>query len=132
MAYNSDFLTKSEEELMEIIWASEVPLTSVEILKLAKNRSWSGSYIHIMLRSILKKKLIKECGTVRYGTQYARQFEQIVTKEEYAAKLAMSTGIKKGAIAKVAVAMAKETGDEEEVIAQLEEIIKELRDKGEK
>ena len=125
-------LTNSEEDLMEIFWEKKEPLTSVEILELSAERSWNGNYIHKMLRSLLKKDMIKICGTVQCGTQYARQFIPAVTKEEYAAKLVMSKGIEKGAIAAVTVAMVHEMdgADGEDVVKQLEDIIEELKGKG--
>ena len=125
-------LTNSEEDLMEIFWEKKEPLTSVEILELSAERSWNGNYIHKMLRSLLKKDMIKICGTVQCGTQYARQFIPAVTKEEYAAKLVMSKGIEKSAIAAVTVAMVHEMdgADGEDVVKQLEEIIEELKGKG--
>ncbi|MCB6414054.1 BlaI/MecI/CopY family transcriptional regulator [Faecalimonas umbilicata] len=125
-------LTNSEEDLMEIFWEKKEPLTSVEILELSAERSWNGNYIHKMLRSLLKKDMIKICGTVQCGTQYARQFIPAVTKEEYAAKLVMSKGIEKSAIAAVTVAMVHEMdgADGEDVVKQLEDIIEELKGKG--
>ena len=107
------------------------PLTSVEILELSADRSWNGNYVHMMLRSLLKKDMVKVCGTVQYGTQYARQFVPAVTKEQYAAKLVMSKGIGKNSIAEVTVAMVNETDDTdgEGLIQQLEEIIEELKGK---
>lgn len=125
-------LTNSEEDLMEIFWEKKEPLTSVEILELSAERSWNGNYIHKMLRSLLKKDMIKICGTVQCGTQYARQFIPAVTKEEYTAKLVMSKGIEKSAIAAVTVAMVHEMdgADGEDVVKQLEDIIEELKGKG--
>ena len=125
-------LTNSEEDLMEIFWEKKEPLTSVEILELSAERSWNGNYIHKMLRSLLKKDMIKICGTVQCGTQYARQFIPAVTKEEYAAKLVMSKGLEKSAIAAVTVAMVHEMdgADGEDVVKQLEDIIEELKGKG--
>ena len=125
-------LTNSEEDLMEIFWEKKEPLTSVEILELSAERSWNGNYIHKMLRSLLKKDMIKICGTVQCGTQYARQFIPAVTKEEYAAKLVMSKGIEKSAIAAVTVDMVHEMdgADGEDVVKQLEDIIEELKGKG--
>lgn len=63
---------------------------------------------------------------------YARQFIPAVTKEEYAAKLVMSKGIEKSAIAAVTVAMVHEMdgADGEDVVKQLEDIIEELKGKG--
>lgn len=129
MAKKNKYLTGSEEELMELFWSRKEALTSVEILKIATSHSWSDGYLHIMLRSLLKKGMIKVCGTVQYGTQYARQFVSIITREEYAAKVVMSKGLDKSSVAKVAVAMVKEMEGEsgEDLIQQLEQIIEELK-----
>lgn len=119
---------------MEIFWERKEPLTSVEISDISSDRSWNGNYVHMMLRSLLKKGMITVCGSVQYGTQYARQFVPSITKEQYAAKLVMSKGIKKNSIAAVTVAMvneADETGGEE-LIQQLEEIIEQLKSNGTK
>jgi predicted transcriptional regulator len=126
-------LTNSEEDLMEIFWERKEPLTSVEISEISADRSWNRNYVHMMLRSLLKKGMITVCGSVQYGTQYARQFIPSLTKEQYAAKLVMSKGIKKNAIAAVTVAMVNEADEDgEELIQQLEEIIGELKSKGAK
>lgn len=128
-------LTDSEEELMRMFWEKGEPLTSVDILDMSADRSWNGNYVHVMLRSLLKKGMIKVCGTVQYGKQYARQFIPELTKEQYAARsvMSMGIGIEGSSIAKVAVAMVNEADKkdqtEEEVIKQLEEIIEELKNK---
>jgi len=126
-------LTKSEENLMEIFWDANIPLTSVQILKVKDNiHEWNDSYIHNMLRSIQRKGIIKTCGMVQYGTQYARQFVPMYSREEYAAQLALGTGIGSDSIAKVAVAMAEQTGLDKDVITVLEDIINSLKDKASK
>lgn len=133
MAKKSSYLTGSEEELMELFWKRKEALTSVEILKIDENHSWNNSYLHIMLRSLMKKGMIEVCGIVQYGTQYARQFVPLMTKEEYVAKIVMSKGLDKGSVAKVAVAMVKEVNENKiELIEELEKIIGKLRDKDEK
>ncbi len=128
------YLTNSEEDLMEMFWEKNVPLTSVEILEFSADRTWNGNYVHIMLRSLLKKGMIKVCGTAQYGTQYARQFIPAVTKEQYAAKIVMSKGIDRSSIAAVTVAMVNEINntDGESLIKQLEEIIEELKEQEKK
>lgn len=125
-------LTSSEEDLMEIFWAKKVPLTSVELLELSTGYSWNGKYLHRMLRSLLKKEMLEVCGIAPCGTQYARQFQPIVTKEQYAARLVMSKGMGINSIAGIAVAMVDEAdeSEEEELIQQLEGIIEELKKKG--
>ena len=134
MSKKSNYLTGSEEELMELFWSRGEALTSVEILKLDISPSWTNGYLHNMLRSLLKKEMIKVCGTVQYGTQYARQFVPAMTKEEYAAKILMLKGLDKSSVAKVAVAMVKEAGGESEndLIVELEKIIEELKEEEDK
>lgn len=127
-------LTRSEEELMELFWTHDRPFTSVEILKIDSDNSWSANYLQNMLRSLLNKDMIKVCGSIQYGTQYARQFAPVMKREEYVAKIAMAKGIEKSSIADVTVALVKEAGDKDdkELIKELEVIIKELREHEEK
>lgn len=123
------YLTETEEQIMEIFWASIEPVTSVEILKKTEDCSWNGNYLHRMLRSLLKKGLIEVCGTVQYGTQYARQFRPLLTKEAYAAQVVLAQGRGREFVAKVSVAMVQEVEDPEEVIEELENIIQQIRDR---
>ena len=129
MAKKNNYLTGSEEELMELFWSRGEAMTSVEILKTAGSHSWNDSYLHIMLRSLLKKGMLTVCGTVQYGTQYERQFIPAMTKEEYIAKLVLSRDLEQGSVARVAAAMIREVDGEnrEDFIQQLEQIIGELR-----
>ena len=127
MKKNPVIMTNSEEVLMGILWSSERPLTSVELMEMTQDHSWESGYMHKMLRSLLKKEITKVCGMVRYGKQYARQFVPMLTKEEYAAKLVLSTGIKGSSIGKVVAVLAGEAEDGEELIGQLEEIIQQLK-----
>ncbi len=122
-------LTKREAELMELFWSKSKPLTSVEILEFPEERSWKDNYLQIMLRSLLKKGVLRVCGTVQYGTQYARQFEPVLSKEEYVARTMLDKGLEDMSLVKVMVAMVQDEGkaNKEVLIEQLEEIIKELR-----
>ncbi len=106
-------------------------MTSVEISNISVDRSWNGNYVHMMLRSLQKKGMIKVCGSLQYGTQYARQFVPIITKEQYAAEIIMSKDIGKESTAAMMVAMINEKNEEdgEELIQQLEKIIEELKSK---
>lgn len=120
-------LTKSEQGVMELFWNENKPLTSVELFELSKDQPWNGNYLHILLKSLLKKNMLEVCGITQYGKQYARNFVPSITKEAYAAKVALSIGIDESAIGKVAVELAKRTSGDKELISQLEEIIKELK-----
>ena len=70
-------LTKSEEEIMYLLWDLDEPLTSSEIVKKAVNKTWKKSYINLLINSLLKKDMIKN---------YARTFVPTMTKDAYAIK----------------------------------------------
>lgn len=132
MGKNIQF-TKREEELMNFLWSYGKPATSNEMLENCQNRTWSESYLHVMLRSLEKKGAIRLCGFVQYGTQYARQFECAITKEEYYVQLALDRGVNKGIFAQIAVAMSAKVNpkDKDELIHTLEDIIEELANQSE-
>ena len=58
-------LTDSEKQVLDLLWDSNEPLTSTEIVKLCAGRTWKPSYIHIMINSLLKKEMIKVAGFKR-------------------------------------------------------------------
>jgi len=127
-------LTPTEEELMDLLWSSDKPLTSVDIMEQSKGKSWSGSYIHKMLRLLFQKGYLKEVGTKQYNKQYARQFVPAINKHEFYAKFVVSKGIDKRDIGKIAVAIAKESDDHMsnvDLITELELLIDKLQDKDE-
>ena len=121
-------LTDAEREVMEYIWTSEEPLSGNDILEKPPFKEWSSGYLHNVLRSMLKKKVIQVEGLVQSNTQYARTFAPALTREEYAAQMAMSVGgvVNQKSIAKVAMAMAKEAGSED-LIRKLEALIEESK-----
>ena len=121
-------LTNREEELMNFMWEYGEPLTSNELQEKCTERSWSDNYLHVMLRSLMKKGLITPCGMVQYGTQYARQFLPAMTKEQYYVQLALERGVRQSDFVQIAVAMAKEIKPEEksQLLETLESFIKEL------
>lgn len=122
--------TAKEEELMNLLWEQDRPMTSVEILEISGIHSWSDNYLPIMLKSLLKKEAIEVCGYTQCGTQYARQFRAALSKEEYIARLAVRRGLDKNSVAKVALAMVDELGeDKDTAIKILESVIAELKAK---
>ena len=66
-------LTDSEKQVLDLLWDSNEPLTSTEIVKLCAGRTWKPSYIHIMINSLLKKEMIKVAGT----------FEPTMTRDQW-------------------------------------------------
>lgn len=131
-------LTVAEEELMNLIWDKGQAFTSVEILDLADGKSWGGNYVHKMLRKLQDEGFIRVCGTVQYGTQYARQFEPLISREAYTADLLKRQGITARSLAKIALAFVKDENEKEDkkagdgqetLIKELEDMIKQLKNK---
>ena len=77
-------LTKSEEEIMYLLWDLDEPLTSSEIVKKAVNKTWKKSYINLLINSLLKKDMIKVVGVKQMTKNYARTFVPTMTKDAYA------------------------------------------------
>lgn len=121
-------LTKSEEQMMDVFWSQKKPLTSVDIINMKIKDTWNNGLVHNMIRSLLKKGLLKECGMERYSTQYARKLCPAMTREEYAAKLLASKIKGKSSVSGVIAALAREESDEEDIIEKLENIIQQLRE----
>lgn len=120
-------LTKSEEQMMDIFWSSEKALTSVDIVNMKIRDTWVNGLVHNIIRSLIRKGLLIECGAERYSTQYARRLSPKITREEYAAKLLVSKFQEKMSVAEVIAALVKERREEENLIEKLEEIIQRLR-----
>lgn len=79
-------LTKSELEVMNILWQANRPLSRSEILTLSINKTWKDSSIHILLNSLLKKDAIKEAGYVRSGKTFGRLYAASISCQEYYAR----------------------------------------------
>ena len=125
---SSKKLTKNEEFLMNLFWELNRPLTSVDLYDYTQD--WKNGYLHNLLRALVEKDMLVTVGTVQYGRQYARQFVPAMTKEQYAAKLALSMGFEKEAVPRIALALVQEVseGNSEEVIRELERIIGEIKE----
>ena len=83
-------LTRSEKQIMELLWSIDEPLTCLEIIDRCENKRWKDSYIHIMIRSLLEKGMIKVSGVELVCKNYARKFGPALTKDEYIVKTLMN------------------------------------------
>ena len=121
-------VTPAEEIVLELLWKENRPLTSVDMTSLSAD--WKKGYIHIVIRSLMGKGMIEECGTVLYGNRYARAFRPLITREQYAAKLAMLPGLERSSLPDFFIALAKEFSitDKEKIINELESIIDSIND----
>lgn len=76
-------ITDSEKQVLNLLWDSDEPLTSSEIVHLCKDRTWKPSYIHIMINSLLSKEMIVIAGFKKTTKNYARTFAAAMTREEW-------------------------------------------------
>ena len=76
-------LTKSEMEIMDVLWNAQVPLSRADLLGNGEEKSWKDSSIHILLNGLLQKGAICEVGFVRRSKTYGRTFLPTVSREEY-------------------------------------------------
>ncbi len=76
-------LTKSEMQIMDVLWASDVPLSRSDLLERSEEKTWKDSSVHILLNGLLTKGAIREAGFVKRSKTFGRTFVPAMTREEY-------------------------------------------------
>ncbi len=76
-------LTRSELEIMDVMWAANAPLSRSDLLEQSEEKSWKDSSVHILLNGLLQKGAIREAGFVKRSKTYGRTFAPTLTREEY-------------------------------------------------
>ena len=76
-------LTKSEFAVMEALWDVGEALTSAEIIQKSKEREWKDSSIHLIINSLLRKKVVTVAGFKKTTKNYARTFVPVETREQF-------------------------------------------------
>lgn len=79
-------LTRSEMEIMDVLWDAECPLSRADLLERSEEKSWKDSSVHILLNGLLLKGAIVEVGVVKRIKTYGRVFAPTMTREEYFAQ----------------------------------------------
>lgn len=76
-------LTKSEMEIMDVLWESGQPLSRSDLLERSEEKTWKDSSVHILLNGLLQKGAIREAGLVKRSKTYGRVFSPTMSREEY-------------------------------------------------
>ena len=76
-------LTKSEFAVMEVLWDEGEELTSAEIIQKSKEREWKDSSIHLIINSLLRKKVVTVAGFKKTTKNYARTFVPVEIREQF-------------------------------------------------
>lgn len=83
-------LTKSEMEIMDVLWEDGGELSRSDFLARSEEKSWKDSSVHILLNGLLRKGAIREAGIVKCSKTYGRTFLPTMTREEYFATTTFS------------------------------------------
>lgn len=76
-------LTKSEMEIMDVLWDCGRPMSRSDLLECSEDKSWKDSSVHILLNGLLAKGAIYEAGFVKRNKTYGRVFLPSMTREAY-------------------------------------------------
>ena len=79
-------LTRSEMEIMDVLWDAGQPLSRADLLERAEEKTWKDSSVHILLNGLLAKEAIREAGLVKRSKTFGRIFAPTMTREEYFAQ----------------------------------------------
>lgn len=117
-------LTKSEEQIIELLWSCGEPLTSSEIIRNSVDKTWKDSYVHLLINSLMDKGIIEVAGFKKATKNYARTFRPAMSREEYLVlSLTKSKNYDKAEIPKFFKAFIAETTDLT-LLEELEGVIK--------
>lgn len=123
-------LTKSESEVMYLLWHTDRALSAAEMVALSPQKTWKDSYIHLMVNSLLKKGMITSAGFVKTFRNYARTFAPCMTEEEYAQLQLRNTTIQDPALVAPFLSAMIDTADDP--ASMIDELIAMLQKKREK
>ena len=114
-------LTRSELEIMDVLWAAECPLSRSDLLERSEDKGWKDSSIHILLNGLLKKEAIREAGFVKRSKTYGRTFLPTLSREEYFGSAIFSFRHKPSVVGLVEVFLKREdiTAEELDAIAEM-------------
>lgn len=115
-------LTKSELEVMNVLWQANRPLSRSEILTLSTSKTWKDSSIHILLNGLLNKNAIKEAGYVRSGKTFGRLYAANISCQEYYAKNVFA-GSSKEVLPMLFSALIQSDGISPELINELKDML---------
>lgn len=116
-------LTKSENEIMDLMWKEGRPLSRSEIIELTPDRTWKPASIHILLNSMLEKKAIEVAGFVQSTKNYARTFVPSVTADAYAIMQVKSSPVfSQGSIPNLVSSLLDDVTDRD-ILVQLADMI---------
>ena len=121
-------LTKSEMEIMDVLWLKQKPMSRSDILESSPGKSWKDSSVHILLIGLLNKGIIQESGFVKRSKTYGRTFVPTMSREEYFAESIFSFKHKPNAAGVVQAILRQQAIIRDDLLAIAETISHILKD----
>ena len=123
-----DTLTKSEREIMALLWHVDKPLTASEIIELSTDKTWKDSYIHLLVNSLLRKGMIRAEGFAKTTKNYARTFAAVITEDEYAVRqITGKKGLSASSVVSIVSALIDQADEPEVLTAALHKMLEEKK-----
>lgn len=119
-------LTKSEMEIMDVLWEAQKPVSRADLLAHSENKTWKDSSVHILLNGLLQKNAIAEAGLVQRSKTYGRVFVPTMTREEYFASTIFSHRCKPD-IVKLMEALLRREDITPEQLAEIEALVEQRK-----
>jgi Penicillinase repressor. len=122
-------LTKSEYELMKILWDKKCPMAKYEILEASINYKWKENYLKKMIHILIDKGAIKAVGKIQVVKNYARLYVPTILEDEYNISqypihsVTVVAGLVGGIYAEA------DEGEKEKLIMELEKIVENLKER---
>ena len=116
-------LTRSEMEIMDVLWEDGGELSRSDFLDRSEEKSWKDSSVHILLNGLLNKGAIREAGLIKRSKTYGRVFTPTMTREEYFAQTIFSHRYKPQVVGLVRALLEQQNFSREE-LTQISEMIR--------
>ena len=91
-------LTRSEMEIMDVMWESGIPMSRADLLAHSEEKTWKDSSVHILLNGLLQKGAIQEAGLVKRIKTYGRVFTPTMTREDASERIKAAGGKVSGSV----------------------------------
>jgi len=76
-------LTDKELEIMQVLWERGASMTTSDIITSSPNRTWKGSSIHVMLRTLQEKEAVVLEDFIPSTGRPSGIYKAALTLEEY-------------------------------------------------
>ena len=106
-------LTKSEREIMDVLWNAGEPLSRSDFLERSETKTWKDSSVHILLNSLLRKGMIREAGLIKRSKTFGRTFLPTMSREAYYVAAAFSRRYKPDYLMVMEALLDRPEADEE-------------------